>query len=375
MRIKWLDNLRAIGIFFVVLGHTPGVPEPFEKIIFSFHMPLFFWLSGLMCKENIRQTPFGDFIRNKAYKLLVPYLFFSILSYLSWFFLFRHFGSQAKLSLSPITPLIGIFYGNGIHNFLAHNTVLWFFLCLFITEIFFFFIIKLKSRASILGALILLSVLGYIDVWLNPPIPGRFRLPWNIDIALTAVVFYGAGYLLSPYLLKKKSGFVFNSAMALCYITFSLVNKKVAMVAGVYGNYLYFYFAAFSGILFWKSVAEQISNTFLYESLHKSLFLKKIEFSLWPAAITMLRPCRFIERLISKIGQNTLTIFSLHLLLFPFLTAVQVYVFKVSASVKHDSILLSFIYTIVSIALLLPVSYVLKRYLPWLAGSNQRPLR
>lgn len=226
MRIQWLDNLRAIGIFFVVLGHTPAISGPFEKIIFSFHMPLFFWLSGLMCKDNVRHKPLGEFLRNKTYKLLVPYLFFSILSYISWFVLFRHFGSQAKLNLSPITPLIGIFYGNGIHNFLAHNTVLWFFLCLFITEIFFFFIIKLKSKASILVALILLSGVGYIDVWLNPPLPGRFRLPWNIDIALTAVVFYGAGYLLSPYLLKKRCGFIVNSVLAICYIFFSHQQKS-----------------------------------------------------------------------------------------------------------------------------------------------------
>jgi len=34
-RIEWLDNLRAIAIFFVVLGHTVGLPEHVEKLIFS----------------------------------------------------------------------------------------------------------------------------------------------------------------------------------------------------------------------------------------------------------------------------------------------------------------------------------------------------
>lgn len=355
MRIQWLDHLRAIGIFFVVLGHTPGIPESFEKMIFSFHMPLFFWLSGLMCKNTIRQIPFGDFLKNKVHKLLVPYLFFSILSYLSWFLLFRHFGSQAKLNLAPITPLIGIFYGNGIHNFLAHNTVLWFFLCLFITEVFFFFIIKLESKARILVALILLSGIGYIDVWLNPPLPQNLRLPWNMDIALTAVVFYGAGYLLSPYLLKHRFGFVVNFFLAICYLFFSLINKKVAMVAGVYGHYLYFYMAAFSGILFWKFVAEQLSDIFKMTR-----------------SIPLARPCRFIERLILKTGENTLTIFVFHLLLFPLLTGVQVYVFNIPAALKHDSIVLSLIYTVASIIMLLPVSYLLHRYLPWTVGRFKR---
>ena len=355
MRIQWLDNLRAIGIFFVVLGHTPGLPEPFEKLIFSFHMPLFFWLSGLMCKDKIKQIPFAAFIKNKAYKLLVPYLFFSIISYAAWFFLFRHFGSQAKLNLSPITPLIGIVYGNGIHNFLAHNTVLWFFLCLFITEIFFFFIIRLESKTKILVALILLSGIGYIDVWLNPPLPDRFRLPWNIDIALTAVVFYGAGYLLSPHLLKKRLGVVVNLGFAACYLSFSLINQKVALVAGVYGNYFYFYMAAFSGILFWKAIADYLCTLFRLKTGQT--------FATIPA-----RPMRFIETLILKTGENTLTIFVFHLLLFPLLTAVQVYVFKIPASVKHDSIVFSFIYTVTSILMLLPVSSLLNRYLPWSVG-------
>ncbi|WP_051957927.1 acyltransferase family protein [Desulfobacter vibrioformis] len=367
MRIQWLDNLRAIGIFFVVLGHTPGLPEPFEKIIFSFHMPLFFWLSGLMCKDKIKQISFRAFIKNKAYKLLVPYLFFSIISYVSWFVLFRHFGSQAKLNLSPITPLIGIIYGNGIHHLLAHNTVLWFFLCLFATEIFFFFIIRLESKTRILAALILLSAIGYIDVWLNPPLPDRFRLPWNIDIALTAVVFYGAGYLLSPYLLKNRLNFIVNLGFGICYLFFSLINSKVALVAGVYGNFFYFYSAAFSGILFWKAVAEYLSTLFnmkldintgqTFRVRLGKAFAKKLA-----------RPCRFIETLMLKTGENTLTIFVFHLLVFPLLTAVQVYIFKIPASVKHDSIVFSFIYTVVSIIMLLPVSSLLQRYLPWSVG-------
>jgi len=203
MRIEWLDNLRAIGIFFVVLGHTAGLPPYVEKLIFSFHMPLFFWVSGLMCKESIQRESFSLFFKKKMGKLLIPYLFFSFVSYIAWFLLFRHFGSNAELNVPPLIPLLGILYGNGIHNWLVHNTVLWFFLCLFITEILFFFIIKLKSRLSILTGLIFFAILGYVDVWLNPPVVSGFRLPWNMDIAFTSVVFYGAGFLSAKYVLER----------------------------------------------------------------------------------------------------------------------------------------------------------------------------
>ena len=141
-RIEWLDNLRAVAIFFVVLGHTVGLPGYVEKLIFSFHMPIFFWISGLFAKESIRHESLSGFISKRWRKRLIPYLSFSIISYAAWFFLFRHFGTQAELNISPIRPLIGFFYGNGINNWLVYNTVLWFFLCLFVTEIFFYFTIK-----------------------------------------------------------------------------------------------------------------------------------------------------------------------------------------------------------------------------------------
>ena len=191
-RIEWLDNLRAIAIFFVVLGHTVGLPEHVEKLIFSFHMPIFFWISGVFARESIRDETFTGFLSKRWRKRLIPYLSFSVISYVAWFFLFRHFGTQAEMNISPIRPLIGFFYGNGINNWLVTNTVLWFFLCLFVTEIFFYFVIKVPSKGWMVLVLAALSVVGYLDVYFNPP--GGFRLPWNIDIALTTVVFFCCGY-------------------------------------------------------------------------------------------------------------------------------------------------------------------------------------
>ena len=42
-RIAWVDGLRGIAILLVVLGH---VNPPFKKIIYGFHMALFFIISG-----------------------------------------------------------------------------------------------------------------------------------------------------------------------------------------------------------------------------------------------------------------------------------------------------------------------------------------
>jgi len=336
-RIQWLDNLRGIAIFFVVLGHTVGLPENAFKLIFSFHMPIFFWISGVLVKDKIRGETLFEFVRKRWRTRLTPYASFTVLSYLVWFFLFRHFGTQATLEIDPVRPLIGMFYGNGINNWLVYNTVLWYFLCLFVTEILFFFIIKMPSRTYIMFALIAFSIMGYLDTYYNPP--DGFRLPWNFDIALSTVVFYGVGFLSKGYVLgDSKSGpsrWAIMFAALILYGVFSILNNKVSLVAGVYGNYLYFYIAALAGILFWT---------------HLSCLIPPL-------------------KLLLKIGENTLTIFSLHLLVFPVLTAVQVYIFKIPVSLKHESVLLSLAYAVISILILLPVSDLLTKRFPFLLGQ------
>jgi len=253
------------------------------------------------------------------------------------FFLFRHFGTQAQLNISPLRTFTGIFYGNGINHWLDHDTVLWFFLCLFVTEIFFFWIIKIRSRRWFVFTLAVFSIAGYADTWFNRP--DGFRLPWNIDIALSMVVFYGIGYLCGPRLRNMDIGrghrqwgpWVISLVL---YAACSLMNPKVSVVAGNYGNYFYFYTAALSGILFWMIVAMHIPQL----------------------------------RLISKIGDSTLIIFPLHLLVFPFLTAIMVYGLKIPPGIKEDSVLLSIGYAVISILVLLPVADLLKKYVPFLLG-------
>ena len=52
-RIKWIDSMRGIAMLFVVLGHCAGrLDDPVNRAILSFHMPLFFVISGLCIKET-----------------------------------------------------------------------------------------------------------------------------------------------------------------------------------------------------------------------------------------------------------------------------------------------------------------------------------
>jgi polysaccharide biosynthesis protein PslL len=69
-----IDIAKGIGILLVVFGHNWIVlKEQGElfRVIFSFHMPLFFFLSGIFLRES---DTFKQFIFSKADSLLKPYL-------------------------------------------------------------------------------------------------------------------------------------------------------------------------------------------------------------------------------------------------------------------------------------------------------------
>ena len=86
LRIDWIDHARAIGICLVVLGHTAGLPEFAMQLIYSFHMPLFFFISGYLLKDSYLDLPLKDFLKRLSYKLVVPYICFWIVSYFYWLF-------------------------------------------------------------------------------------------------------------------------------------------------------------------------------------------------------------------------------------------------------------------------------------------------
>ena len=84
-RIVWIDQLRAIAMFFVVLGHV-ALPKEVQSVIYSFHMPLFFIISGLTLNdEKIRRTPMKEYIWNKFQKLMIPYLWMCFAMFPLWY--------------------------------------------------------------------------------------------------------------------------------------------------------------------------------------------------------------------------------------------------------------------------------------------------
>jgi polysaccharide biosynthesis protein PslL len=73
-RNKIIDIAKGIGIILVVFGHNwivENKPGELFRIVFSFHVPLFFFLSGIFLKES---ESLQQFISAKTDSLLKPYL-------------------------------------------------------------------------------------------------------------------------------------------------------------------------------------------------------------------------------------------------------------------------------------------------------------
>ena len=80
-RFEWIDILKGIGIILVVVGHSnfsfaKATTAMFiQKYIYSFHMPLFFFVSGYLFVKD-KYSNFKRFLRVKTKTLMIPYFFF-----------------------------------------------------------------------------------------------------------------------------------------------------------------------------------------------------------------------------------------------------------------------------------------------------------
>src|SRR6266498_1467189 len=79
-RVAYVDVAKGIGIILVVMGHNDfALISPFaHKLIYSFHMPMFFFMSGMFFRPDV---PFWSFLWNRFNRLLKPFLFILLFIY------------------------------------------------------------------------------------------------------------------------------------------------------------------------------------------------------------------------------------------------------------------------------------------------------
>jgi len=78
-RLDHIDMARGLAMTLVVVGHScSSNTGDLNRMILSFHMPLFFLLSGIFAKEYTWHTILGG-VKNKARRILIPQLLLAVL--------------------------------------------------------------------------------------------------------------------------------------------------------------------------------------------------------------------------------------------------------------------------------------------------------
>lgn len=82
---KEIDIAKGITITLVIIGHAlpnlkgeipKGFPDILMQVIYSFHMPVFFFLSGLLAYKILSFTKIEyGYLASKAKRLIIPYFF------------------------------------------------------------------------------------------------------------------------------------------------------------------------------------------------------------------------------------------------------------------------------------------------------------
>ncbi len=270
-RIDWIDTLRGLAMFFVIWGHSIINKNGFfRKYIYSFHMPLFFIISGLTFNESDK-LPFKEFIKKRIKSLIIPYLIINIVCCIPMV-IFSKIGVIKSFDL--IENIVGIFYGSSdvIH---MPSGPSWFLLTLFITEIIFYFLKKnSKSDFNLLFYSLVIALISYA----NSLSKYQVLMPFHLDAALMGVLFYYIGYIFIKNI--KKFDFIFNSKIrmftygaifGLIGFVGSYLNRRVSMNANHYGSITLFLLAclltSFALLLFVKLF---LKKSFIFKNIGKN---------------------------------------------------------------------------------------------------------
>ena len=180
-KYPWIDVAKSIAIFLVVWGHFQnyGTFRGLQKLIYSFHIPLFLILSGFLYtyKEG---EPLGSFVRKKFVRTAFPALLWLLIS--QPLFIWFHRGESPFGILRAYAAKI---YKGAV----PINEPCWFFIVLF----FIFVVVRLiridKYSNVINGAVTLVSFsIGYLLVCLK--ISDYFM----IVKAIVSLGFFMVGY-------------------------------------------------------------------------------------------------------------------------------------------------------------------------------------
>ena len=295
-RIAWIDYCKAFAICLVIIGHilmstsssNSHIDNMIMVMIYSFHMPLFFMLSGLVFRKN----GFVEGLKKKFVRLMIPYLVFCFMEF-CFKLIFYSLWDQKR-----VVEYIDSFTKERIIDSILMNSSsafsgYWFLPVLFCSSILLTILLKIDNHVyeflfMLVGILVAIRLSLY-----------NVRLPLGLGEALLAVPFLYIGFK------EKESGY-------------SRLKKTWVFIITIFGY--------ISTIAYWKYMDYGIAD------MHNSAIRNPLAFYIlglcggyitmfgikWISSIT-LPPIHTWHLLMDKfceyIGANSLYIYGIHYML------------------------------------------------------------
>lgn len=238
-RLNYIDSAKGIGILLVILGHTYGIPDSIHNIIYSFHMPLFFIIAGMLYdEEKYNNCSFKQMLIKRANDYLKPYFIFALIN------LVLTIGFDALIKNVPFSIeriksyTCGILYCYADVQHMPNCSPIWFLMCLFIAIMSYWSFMKYAKKC--IG---IIAVGALLTSWVLSLLVEK-RLPWNISSAFMAIFFLYVGNCIKKYNLVQ---YKWLALSAIVGVVSALYNgDKVGMNQNAYGNILLFLLASIS---------------------------------------------------------------------------------------------------------------------------------
>lgn len=260
-RIHWIDICKAAAISAIVLGHVLR-GGALQQYVLSFHVPLFFLLSGTVFSDGGKG--FAAFVKNKAKTILVPYFIWGFISCVIYAFLgsfaAKTLGVNVTQSDSFFMTLFSFIYGNESVFTMVANLPLWFLPCLFAMQLMMYPVSRFVKGRYLPLAAAACFILGGI----NANITHIYRLPFNLENAVFMSGFFALGMCIkqSPLYSDKEKFSPMQTAAAIVFLgtgaVLSQLNGHIAYSWSLYGTYSIYMAAALCGCTGWVLLCRQL---------------------------------------------------------------------------------------------------------------------
>lgn len=281
-RLDYIDIAKGLGMLAIVWGHICCKGWS-NCLVYSFHIPLFFFLSGMMFNKD-KYPSFMPFFKKKAKRLLVPYVIYSVLTWAVWVGFNMVFHRPVE---SIWAPLLQTIIAKGSGGFLVHNVALWFIPCLMAVELIYYKLSDYKLGGVLISFAIAGTSMYFASIYGDEY---NHFWPWNLDSAFVALPFYALGHQLTHYVGHQQ------------IIDYNNKNKSLAFALCLVLTILLYYLAVEFGAI--SMGHSQFGNEYIFHVRALIGCASTLLFSLWIYSIDF-KTLRPTVKYISWFGKNS----------------------------------------------------------------------